>query len=166
MIEIVPASIDLLPEVKSIAHRTWPSTFSQILTKEQIDYMLEGMYALDTLQSLVKDKGHHYVLAKDETDYLGFCSYEHDSNQSNKTKIHRIYLLPETQGKGLGRLLINYVVDQARKKNQAAIYLNVNKFNEKAIQFYERIGMRKAKEEVIDIGNGFVMDDFVMEMDL
>lgn len=166
MIEIVPASIDLLPEVKSIAHRTWPSTFSQILTKEQIDYMLEGMYALDTLQSLVKDKGHHYVLAKDETGYLGFCAYEHNVNQTNKTKIHRIYLLPEIQGKGLGKLLLNHVVKQAKAKNEIAVYLNVNKFNEKAIQFYERIGMRKAKEEVIDIGNGFVMDDFVMEMDL
>ncbi|EMS32655.1 putative acetyltransferase [Mariniradius saccharolyticus AK6] len=166
MIEIIPATVDLLPEVKSIAYKTWPSTFSKILTKEQIDYMLEAMYDLPILESLVLEKGHQYILAKDETGYLGFCSFEHDSNQSNKTKIHRIYLLPETQGKGLGRLLINYVVDQAKRKNQAAIYLNVNKFNEKAIQFYERIGMRKAKEEVIDIGNGFVMDDFVMEMDL
>lgn len=166
MIEIIPATIDLLPEVKSIAHRTWPSTFDQILTKEQIDYMLEGMYALETLESLVKDKGHRYDLAKDETGYLGFCAYEHNVNGSHKTKIHRIYLLPETQGKGLGKLLIGHVVEQAKAKNEVAIYLNVNKFNEKAIQFYEHIGMKKVKEEVIEIGNGFVMDDFVMEMSL
>lgn len=166
MITIIPATIDLLPEVKSIAHRTWPSTFSQILSKEQIDYMLEGMYALETLESLVEEKGHQYVLAKDETGYLGFCAYEHNVKQSDKTKIHRIYLLPETQGKGLGKLLLNHVVEQAKAKNEDAVFLNVNKFNDKAIQFYERIGMKKVKEEVIDIGNGFVMDDYVMEMAL
>lgn len=166
MIKIVPATIDLLPEVKSIAYRTWPSTFSQILTKEQIDYMLEGMYALEILESLVKEKGQRYVLAQDETDYVGFCAYEHNVSQSNKTKIHRIYLLPETQGKGLGKLLLNHVVEQAKNRDEDAVYLNVNKFNEKAIQFYERIGMKKVKEEVIDIGNGFVMDDYVMEMAL
>jgi ribosomal protein S18 acetylase RimI-like enzyme len=128
--------------------------------------MLEAMYALPILESLVKEKGHQYILAKDETGYLGFCSYEHDSNQSDKTKIHRIYLLPETQGKGIGKLLLNYAFERAKEKNQTAVYLNVNKFNKKAIQFYERLGMSKAKEEVIDIGNGFVMDDFVMEMSL
>lgn len=166
MVEIIVVNESLLPEVKKIAEETWPKTFGQILTPEQISYMLEMMYNLEVLKSQVNERGHHYVLASEAGKHLGFCSFEHHIDQSAKTKIHRIYIMPDTQGKGIGKLLLAYVADRSKSKGDNALYLNVNRFNEKAIQFYERVGFRKIKEEVIDIGNGFVMDDFVMEIGL
>jgi ribosomal protein S18 acetylase RimI-like enzyme len=85
------------------------------------------------------------------------------NSEPNKTKIHKIYVLPETQGAGLGRKFFEFVKENAKDKQQKAIFLNVNKYN-KALYFYEKLGFSIVKEEVIAIGNNYVMDDFVMEI--
>jgi diamine N-acetyltransferase len=74
--------------------------------------------------------------------------------------------LPIAQGKGAGKGLILEVADQARKADQKSLLLNVNKYNQKAIDFYLRMGFQEIYKEVIDIGNGYVMDDVVMELNL
>ncbi|WP_373400667.1 GNAT family N-acetyltransferase [Algoriphagus halophilus] len=75
-------------------------------------------------------------------------------------------MLPSAQGKGIGKKLIEAIKELALEKNQYSILLNVNKYNEGAIKFYEYLGFVNIKSEVIDIGNGYVMDDFVFEMKL
>ena len=93
-------------------------------------------------------------------------SYSEDSlYKPSKTKIHKIYVLPETQGLGLGKLLFEKVREEAIKANQEAIFLNVNKYNN-AQHFYTKLNFEIVKEEVIDIGRGYVMDDYVMEVKL
>lgn len=154
-----------LIKVQSIAHRTWPSTFANILSPEQIDYMLNWMYSLETLESLL-DKGHTFLLAGDDGKELGFAGFELNYSEGPKAKLHKIYLLPEAQGKGAGKALILEVAERARKAGQKSLLLNVNKYNQKAIEFYNRIGFQEIYKEVIDIGNGYVMDDVVMELNL
>lgn len=154
-----------LPKVRSIAYRTWPSTFATILSAEQIDYMLNWMYSLDMLESQV-DKGHTFMLAEEDGKELGFAGFELNYSEGPKAKLHKIYLLPEAQGKGAGKALILEVADRAKKAGQKSLLLNVNKYNQKAIDFYTRIGFNELYKEVIDIGNGYVMDDVVMELDL
>ncbi len=154
-----------LPKVQSIAHRTWPSTFANILSPEQIEYMLNWMYSLEMLESQV-DKGHTFLLAEEEGKELGFAGFELNYSEGPKAKLHKIYLLPEAQGKGAGKALILEVAEGARKAGQKSLLLNVNKYNQKAIEFYNRIGFQEIYKEVIDIGNGYVMDDVVMELSL
>ena len=72
-------------------------------------------------------------------------------------------MLPETQGTGLGRHFFELVKEKVIENNQKAVFLNVNKYN-KALFFYEKLGFTIVKDEVIDIGNGYVMDDYVMEV--
>jgi ribosomal protein S18 acetylase RimI-like enzyme len=109
------------------------------------------------------DKGHVFYLAQDEKEnYVGFLSYEINS-APRKTKIHKIYVLPETQGTGLGRQFFELVKEKSIENNQKSIFLNVNKQNH-AIHFYTKLGFTKVKDEVIDIGEGYVMDDYVMEI--
>jgi ribosomal protein S18 acetylase RimI-like enzyme len=74
-------------------------------------------------------------------------------------------VLPETQGTGLGRQFFELVKEKAIENNQKAIFLNVNKQNH-AIHFYTKLGFTKVKDEVIDIGEGYVMDDYVMEINV
>lgn len=154
-----------LDKVQSIAHRTWPSTFENILSPEQIRYMLEMMYDLAVLESQL-DKGHIFLLAGKNGSELGFAGFEPNYAGSSKTKLHKIYLLPEAQGKGAGKKLILDVAERARKAKQTSLLLNVNKYNQKAIEFYGRIGFVEIYKEVIDIGSGYVMDDVVMELGL
>jgi ribosomal protein S18 acetylase RimI-like enzyme len=164
MIDIVKASQEQLPIVQKIAHQTWPVTFSNILTPDQIQFMLNWMYDLQALEKQVKDKGHVFLLAKEEEVFLGFAAYEVHCQAQAKTKIHKIYILPGTQGKGIGKKLISHIKEIAFMHGDKFLYLNVNRFNENAISFYKHIGFYEAYREVIDIGNGFIMDDIVMEM--
>lgn len=86
--------------------------------------------------------------------------------EPEKLYISKIYLKAETRGKGLGKFLLNHAVDLAKQNDKKFIYLNVNKYNTDSIAFYERNGFQKIDEGVFDIGNGYVMDDFILELNL
>lgn len=166
MIEIIQASPDQLSIVQKIAHQTWPVTFSNILTPDQIQFMLNWMYDLKALEEQVNENGHVFLLAKEQDEFFGFAAYEIHCQDQAKTKIHKIYILPGTQGKGIGKKLISHIKDIAFMNGDKFLYLNVNRFNENAISFYKHTGFYEAYREVINIGNGFIMDDIVMEMKL
>ncbi len=149
-------------KIQEIAHKTWPSTFGEILTKIQIDYMLDMFYNLNSLKKQTEESKNVFLLISENGNDLGFISYELNYKNSIKTKIHKIYLLPESQGKGAGKILIQRVKEIAQLNNNQALILNVNKYN-KAISFYEKLGFKIVQSEKIDIGQGFIMDDYVME---
>ena len=152
--------------IQKIAHQTWPSTFAGILSSEQIDYMLNWMYALPMLESQV-DKGHGFLVAEEEDGTaVGFAGYELNHLAGNLSKLHKLYLLPSSQGKGVGKALLLEVAKRAREAGQKSLVLNVNKYNKKAIDFYRALGFVTIRQEVNDIGSGYVMDDDVMELSL
>jgi len=161
-IRISTAENEDLPVIREIAMKVWPGTYGSILTREQIDYMLEMMYSIESLRQQLTE-GHQFILALDDAAVLGFASYS--TTEPGKIKIHKIYILEEAQGKGIGKSLIQYIQDRCRKEGARLLYLNVNKYNP-ALHFYLRSGMRILREEVIDIGNGFIMDDYVMGMEI
>ncbi|BCY28452.1 GNAT family N-acetyltransferase [Flavobacterium okayamense] len=150
--------------IEQLARKIWPVAYAEILSQEQLDYMLDMFYSEEALLAQL-EKGHVFYLVKNTSgDYLGFVSFELNC-EPHKTKIHKIYVLPETQGLGLGKLLFEKVREEALKANQEAIFLNVNKYNN-AQHFYTKLNFEIVKEEVIDIGHGYVMDDYVMEVKL
>jgi GNAT superfamily N-acetyltransferase len=162
--QIVRLTIDELHHVRDIAHRTWPSTFKDILTPAQIEYMLGWMYNLDTLKQQFQI-GHRFYAVKENKQFLGFAAIELNQPESGKVKLHKLYLLPDQQGKGLGKMLLDTVVETARNEHLQLLVLNVNRHNV-AVNFYQHYGFSILKEEVIDIGNSFIMDDFVMGMEV
>lgn len=149
-------------EIRAIAKEVWPIAYGAILSREQLDYMMEMMYSVPALQKQF-EHGHHFILAIEDEIPVGFASYEFNYNGTSKTKIHKIYILSNQQGKGTGRIMIDHIRESAKKNNQEALLLNVNK-NNVAQHFYRKLGFTISYDEVIDIGQGFVMDDFVMEM--
>ena len=160
--KLTALKIEQLPIVIDLTKKIWPVAYGEILSKAQLDYMIDKFYNETALRELIQ-KGHVFYLAQDDKDnYVGFVSYEINS-EPNKTKIHKIYVLPETQGTGLGRQFFELVKEKAIENQQKAIFLNVNKYNN-AIYFYTKLGFIKVKDEVIDIGNGYVMDEYVMEV--
>jgi ribosomal protein S18 acetylase RimI-like enzyme len=149
--------------IKDLAYAIWPTAYGDILSSEQLNYMLEMFYSETALKQQMEEKKHVFYLAKNDTGkFVGFVAYEINC-EPNKTKIHKIYVLPETQGTGVGKQLFTLVCANAKKENQTVVFLNVNKYN-KAKQFYERLGFVITKEEVIDIGKNYIMDDYVMEV--
>lgn len=162
-IEIRTATSDKdLEIVRKIALQTWPNAFSSILSPSQIDYMLEWMYSIGSLKNQINNQDNVFLLACLD-EFLGFASYELNYKNSASTKLHKIYILPEAQGKGIGAALIKEILKIAEEQNQKSVLLNVNRQN-KAVKVYEHLGFRIKEEENIDIGNGFFMNDYVMEL--
>jgi ribosomal protein S18 acetylase RimI-like enzyme len=149
-------------DIRAIAKEVWPVAYGAILGKEQLDYMMEMMYSVSSLQNQANEKKHRFILVKEGETVLGFAAFEFNYGKKPKTKIHKIYILTTQQGKGIGKQLITFIANEAKQRHQKALILNVNKYNV-AIRFYESIGFTISFEEVIDIGNGYVMDDYVME---
>lgn len=163
--QIVEATTDHIYNIQVLSNVIWPATFSNILSQEQISYMMDMMYSTSSLEKQMNELNHHYLLAKEDGEYLGYLSYELNYKGTPITKIHKIYVLPSIQGKGVGRLFIDAVSKLALKNNNTLLSLNVNRYN-KAIDFYKRMGFDFFTSENIDIGNGFLMEDYVMNKDL
>jgi ribosomal protein S18 acetylase RimI-like enzyme len=162
MIAIQKNTDENFTDIIAIAKEVWPIAYGAILSQEQLDYMMEMMYSVPSLQKQAKEKGHRFIVATKNDISVGFAAFEFNYTKKPKTKIHKIYVLSNQQGNGIGKSLIDFISNEAKARYQKALVLNVNK-NNIAIRFYESIGFDISYEEVIDIGNGYVMDDYVME---
>ncbi|MCP9755042.1 GNAT family N-acetyltransferase [Lacihabitans sp. CCS-44] len=158
--EIRKAQTKDIPSIQKIAFDTWPSAYGDILEQSQIDYMLDLMYNLEVLEKQMNES-QTFLIIKDEELDLAFISFETNYDNQPQTKIHKIYISPAAQGKGLGKILIEETERQAINKRNECILLNVNRQN-KARFFYEKLGFKIAYSEDIEIGNGYLMNDFVM----
>lgn len=165
MLTIYPASAADYTTIQRIAHATWPATFGDILSPVQIKYMLDWMYSLPALHEQVEKKGHRFLLAEEENVVLGFLSYELSYQGKPVTKIHKIYILPATQGKGVGKSLLEKAAELATGAENTTLSLNVNRHN-KAVDFYKKVGFEIIRQENIDIGEGFLMEDYILEKQL
>ena len=148
--------------IKELAYTIWPVAYGEILSQEQLDYMLDLIYTIESLEKQV-DNNHVFLLVEDDNQFIGFASYELNFGNSNKTKIQKLYVLPEIQGKGIGKNLINYIKQIAIDNKNSGLILNVNRFN-KAKEFYLKYGFEITEEIKIDIGNNYIMDDYIMEV--
>ncbi|MFZ0598012.1 MAG: GNAT family N-acetyltransferase [Flavobacterium sp.] len=162
MITISAATINDIKLIQEIAHTTWPITYGEILSKEQLDYMLDLIYSDEALINQYNKKEQLFYLISEDEVTLGFIGIEHNYKGESVTRIHKIYLLPETQGKGIGKNVIDEIEKFALKNNSKALSLNVNRFNA-ALGFYKKIGFEVVDEVNIEIGNGYLMEDYVME---
>ena len=165
MLLLAEAAIQDFKTIREIAYKSWPNTYGSILSKEQIDYMLDLFYSEKTLLENLNEKGHPFLLVNEGEVCLGFASYEHNYLNQNCTRLHKIYLLPEAQGKGAGKLLIEAVENLAKENQSVLVSLNVNKFN-KAISFYKKIGFQVVSDEEILLEHGYKMEDYKMEKKL
>ena len=153
----VPAD---LPLIQAMAHATWPVAYSGIISPAQIAYMLDRMYGTPALEEQFGPKGHRFLIAEQAGSPIGFAGFEHHYAQG-RSRLHKLYVLPAAKGSGVGHALLEAVLMEAIKAGDAAVELNVNKHNP-AKDFYLRHGFVIERDEVLDIGGGFVMDDHVM----
>jgi diamine N-acetyltransferase len=151
-----------LPLIHELGRQCFYPTYLPFISKEQVDYMFHRMYDLSALQQQITEKGHVFLLAIQQDEAVGFASCEPDFDGMSGCKVHKLYVLPGIQAKGVGRALLDRVALDARATGQRSIWLNVNRYN-KAVNFYKHLGFDIVAEEDIDIGNGFYMNDYEMK---
>jgi diamine N-acetyltransferase len=162
MTSILIAGIEHINLIKDIAGQTWPVAYRDILSPAQMQYMLQLFYSEASLQEQMLQKQHKFILIFDNDAAAGFASYSPKSNEESTVyRLHKIYVHPNQQGHGTGKVLLDYIISDIKTNNATALELNVNRHN-KAQHFYRKIGFEIIKEEDIDIGNGYFMNDYVM----
>lgn len=162
MFNIHTASEKDIPLIRELTFRIWPQTYAAILSRQQIDYMLDLMYSETSLQQQMHD-GAQFILVYNDGDPVGFASFQ--EMESNIYKLHKIYILAAKQGNGGGRFVIDYIIKEISMQGATALQLQVNRHN-KAKDFYLHLGFTVIKEADFDIGEGYFMNDFVLEKKL
>ena len=155
------ATIEDIPLIQSIAEQTWRPTYRDILTEEQTLFMLDMMYSSESLTRQFET--NTFIVAYEGDTPLGFAGFE--PKDYKVMKLHKLYMLPAAHGKGIGKLLILEVAKYAYEQGLRYIHLNVNR-NNKAIGFYQKQGFTIIKDEDINIGNDFWMNDYVMQLEV
>jgi diamine N-acetyltransferase len=161
MVTTKPVTESDITTVHALSQQIWYGYYPGIITTEQIDYMLERGYALDALGSFLARHDRGLELAKVDGDLAGFAAW-YVTDDPEEAKLDKLYVLQAYQRHGLGGRLIERVAGLARDAGAAMLILNVNKNNVQAIRAYEKWGFAIREAVVVDIGNGFVMDDYVM----
>ncbi|BAU52002.1 GNAT family N-acetyltransferase [Mucilaginibacter gotjawali] len=160
MYSIRKASSEDVEIIRSIAEITWWATYGPILKKEQIEFMLEEIYATRKLASQLTHDTQTYLLLVEADKPVAFAAYSPREENPGIYKLHKLYCLPQTQGKGYGKILINEVVKQTIAAGKRTLDLNVNRYN-KAKDFYEKMGFAIVYEEDVPVGK-YWMNDYVM----
>lgn len=164
------ATVEDIASIRSISENTWPSTYGNIISKEQIDFMLDWMYSDASLEKQM-NTGHEFYLAIMQNEPIGFCSVspaseddlstDTNSDSSKDFKLNKLYVLPSIQKTGAGSALLNKALEVAKSKGAKSIYLQVNKLN-KAVNYYLKKGFIMDRACKFDIGNGYFMDDYIL----
>ena len=145
--------------VVSLADQTWKEHYTSIIGLKQVEYMLSNFQSEKAILTQIQ-KGASYYLIKTSFKWFGYFSFVFEEN---KLFLSKLYVLKAFQGKGFGKLSLQFIKDVAIKRGMNKISLQVNKNNKKSLAFYEMQGFEIIKPIVVDIGNGFVMDDYWME---
>ena len=158
---ITKATIKDIPLIQDLAQQSWRSHYPGIISPEQIDFMLDLMYSEEEITSQFNNPNYHYYLLGNEKNFYGIMGFENHYEQ-NTTKLHRIYITEDGKGKGLGKEAIQFLKNQILEVGDQRIILAVNKQNP-SYHFYISQDFKVYEEGVFDIGNRFVMDDYLME---
>jgi ribosomal protein S18 acetylase RimI-like enzyme len=154
---LVPQDFDA---IAAIARRIWLEHYITIVSREQIEYMLNGRFTAENLSKYIDAKDRWFEVLRVDGEIVGYCS--HALQASGEMKLEQLYLLPALHGLGYGKRMMVHIESRARMRGCDTLVLTVNKQNTKAASVYLRAGFEVREDAVFDIGNGYVMDDYVM----
>ena len=163
-ITILDAALGEERIVRDLAWATWWTAYGNIISAEQIRYMLEVLYNEETLRRLINDGEQQFFILREDGRPCGFAAYSARAEDPSIYKLHKLYVLPDCQGKGFGRQMLQEVIARLQTRPVKALDLNVNRQNP-ALKFYESQGFVITREEDIAIGP-YWMNDYVMRLTL
>lgn len=151
-----------IPIIESLAKEIWTEFFTPIIGEVQVRYMLNKFQSYDAIQKQLNNGVHYYVALLNQ-EAIGYIAFE---KEEDSVFVSKLYVKNEHRYKGIGKQLFSFAKTFARFGRKKTIYLTVNKNNQLAITAYKAMGFKNVAESVKDIGDGFVMDDYRMGLEL
>ena len=152
-----------LQQTAALADEIWHECYADLLQKEQIDYMVEKFQSRQAIEKQVANEGYHYFIVEADGEPCGYLGMQ---PKNGKVLLSKIYLKSAMRGRGIAAEMFSFTEAYTRKQGCSAYWLTVNRGNERAKAAYHKAGMVVVREQVTDIGGGFVMDDYVFEKPL
>lgn len=148
-----------IERVAELAAAIWREHYAAILGDGQIDYMLEQFQSPAAVTGQIGE-GYRYFLMDIGGAPAGYLSIK---PEGERLFLSKLYVAKDYRRRGVSTKALEHLTDLCKKEGYASIYLTVNKHNAGSIAAYGRLGFRKTREQTVDIGAGYVMDDYVME---
>ena len=164
MCMITKVSTENIPLIQQLSKEIWNKVYPSIISQEQIDFMLNMMYSNASLEKQMLEQGHQFMVVFLDDEAVGFASYSVKSgSEPSVFRLNKLYLQPEHHGKGLGKSLLKFIMEEVKPLGGEYLELNVNKENP-TVDFYKKQGFSITAETVLEIGHGYLMDDYIMTL--
>lgn len=162
-ITYTPLKLDEAEALAELARRIWHAHYPGIISVAQIDYMLAERYKPGLIgQTLAR--GDLWLVARAGAELVGFAHGY--ALMDGDFKLDKLYVAPELQRHGIGGGLMSRLMAHARRHGSRRLVLRVNRNNTQAVTAYRKYGFEVLVPVMEEIGEGFVMDDYVMTKDL
>lgn len=164
MFTITKISTDKIPLVEKLSSEIWHKVYPSLISTEQIDFMLNMMYSRSSLEKQMLELEHQFIVISIDEEAVGYASYSLKSvAEPTIFRLNKLYLQPESHGKGMGKAMIQFIINETIPMGAEFLELNVNKANP-TVAFYKKFGFTITEETVAQIGEGYVMDDYIMTL--
>lgn len=160
-IRLVPLEEEDYGSLRSFAEPIWREAYREIITDAQIDYMMDLGYTPEKIRSEIEQDGVDYLWITDGGTRIGFLAVDRPE-PAGSSFLHKFYLVTKRQGDGTAGRAMILLQEHLHHHGAASIDLRVNRNNARAIRFYRKSGFSISGEDCLDIGCGFVMDDYLM----
>ncbi len=159
MIKIIPATtLSQYTEIARLASIIWNQHYTAIIGQAQVDYMLDKFQSVEAIKHQITDNYFYFILQYDNIP-AGYIAIK---PEQKSLFLSKIYVLEDFRGKKIGKTAMQFIEDRAITENLSAIRLTVNKNNVNSISAYQKLGFVITRSLIVDIGNGYVMDDYEM----
>lgn len=147
-------------EIATLANSIWHEHFTPIIGIDQVEYMVEKFQSFPALKKQI-DSGYEYYQIYDGTEFCGYCGIHQE--EDGRLFLSKLYLKKEARGRHLATQAFDFLKNLCRERNLSAIWLTCNKHNNGTLSVYRHFGFETIDTQEADIGNGFIMDDYIME---
>lgn len=164
-VDIKPIAISDSKELKAIevmADKIWKSHYTPIIGANQVEYMLEKFQSVKAMSQQIKE-GYLYFTIALQDEFAGYFSIQ---KRKESLFLSKVYIDEQFRGKKLFDKVLKFIIDFAVEHQLKTIELTVNKYNTNSIEIYQSKGFKITQEAVFEIGNNYVMDDYVMNFDI
>jgi ribosomal protein S18 acetylase RimI-like enzyme len=165
LLELQPGERDRADELAELAKSVWTEHYTPIIGAEQVRYMLDKFQSAEKMLEDIAARGYRYFIACDGKRKVGYCAIKPDF-ESRGLFLSKLYVEKNSRGRGIARMMLEKAIAVTRENSLSHIWLTVNKHNVNSIEIYKKLGFVIVEELVTDIGEGFVMDDYKMRMDI
>lgn len=163
-IKVFPVNTDKeIQDVAVLANEIWHQHFIPIIGLEQVEYMLEKFQSFPAISTQIRENGYEYFRIYLNDVFAGYTGVHADTDALFLSKL---YIKESCRGNHLATHAFNYLIQLCKKRGLKKIWLTCNKYNANTLAVYDHLGFKITDEQVADIGNGFVMDDYILTYEI